>query len=179
MVVSQQLGLLRFNNMKKAIQIGLIICVLGIWGVVIYRLIGNSNEVIANSNEKISIIPTSANKINYSDSVLYLDYPDPFLRNVKTSSPISYSSSNKRTKPIEKPLIKKEIKPEPEKWIDLVYKGLITNNKNGEQFGLVSILGSDLVVKKNDLISDTKIIFLSRDSIGLQSKSGMRKMVGR
>lgn len=145
---------------KKATYI-LLPAVLGIWGLVIYKVFA-----VSNSDTPIPPYPdtsnTKAEAINRADTFsLLASYPDPFLEAVKE---VKHSS---------KPLAAKKEPVKPvaavkTAWPAVTYSGMVRNQKSDKQLVMVSVNGSSNVMKVGDVVEGLALVRIFRDSIELQ-----------
>ena len=78
---------------KKPINIVLAIAFLGVWGLVIYQLVGSGEPDIVLPSSSIAIAPIEAQAEQPDSVALLIDYPDPFLKGTRRPRSSRYSSS--------------------------------------------------------------------------------------
>ncbi|MES2141095.1 MAG: hypothetical protein V4511_15420 [Bacteroidota bacterium] len=148
---------------KKLLYI-LIPVVLLVWGVIIYRIFNVVNG--SNSNEVLkSVIIENVNNENLIDTFsIHPNYRDPFIskRAKKTTS------ENKVVSAITKPDIIKKVTntvPVSNKWPNIVYNGLIKNEKSNKQLALVQINGQANILQLGNVAEGVELTKIFRDSI--------------
>lgn len=144
---------------KKATYI-LLPIVLGIWGLIIYRVFA-----VASPDTPTPRYPDTGNgkteTISLADTFsLLASYPDPFLEAVKE---VKHSS-----KPVA---VKKEpVKPVAAvktSWPAITYSGMVRNQKSDKQLVMVSVNGSSNVMKVGDVVEGLALVRIWRDSVEL------------
>lgn len=157
---------------KKKLNILLIIVVLGLWGTVIYKSLGNyftSNTAINSTNKR----QTNFNIKNIKKDTFPLEQlkRDPFLDH-NTVTPASKEIALIETQSIPKPVrittppIKKEV-PQPVifNWPNINYYGYIKSWNKDNQLILIKIDGKLFKVRKNETVNEILISNTFKDSV--------------
>ncbi len=137
-------------------------------------------------DEETGMPETSSSKYIDLDSVtekyaLIASYRDPFLGKSAAVNTSNFPRKTLVMKPVIKAAPKPITPPKPIVYIDwsfIQYNGLISNKGTAKLIGLLKIKGEDHIVSKNTTVSDVKITFLSKDSVGVIYQE-QKKMIGR
>lgn len=160
---------------NKKLTYFLIAAAIGLWGLIIYRVIG----AMAADDDASMPVATTRVKEAYNDfslpkdtAKLLLNYPDPF-RSVKTKDTVT----NKTPKPVlnKSVTIPAAIKPAMN-WSFISYSGYIRNPSTKKLIALVSINGQSTTLVEGESKSQVKLIKNLRDSIKI-SYGGKTKFI--
>lgn len=144
---------------KKNIYI-LLPLVLFIWGVVIYKFFSfTGTDEIAYNDAPVGIKPIQLKKPE--PIIIKADYRDPFLGKMylpeipkKKSSAIS----------------KNKIAPQPVVWPQVIYKGLVTDQKNRKKVFMIVVNGQTHLTRENETIGNITLKKGNRNSIDIKYK---------
>jgi hypothetical protein len=168
---------------KKLKLYALIFVNLLAWGYVgnkIYGVLqGDDEAAIDNSTYAVKPVIDAEKKENQQ---LALNYPDPFLKNVKigkqqhqndsynnTPSTKNNSSVNNTTpNSIQRPIAIKTNTVTVVPPVNITYLGLVNNNDKGTQTALIMVNGSSVYAKINDVVEGYKVALITIDEIVLQ-----------
>ena len=160
---------------NKKLTYFLIVAVAGLWGLIIYRVIG---AVTADDDTALPVATTRV-KEAYNDfglpkdtTKLLLNYPDPFrLAKAKDTLQI------KPQKPIlnKNPTMPAMVKPAMN-WSFISYSGYIRNPSTKKLIALVSINGQSTTLAEGESKNQVKLIKNLRDSIKI-SYGGKTKFI--
>jgi hypothetical protein len=156
---------------KKIIQGILVAGVIGVWAVVGYRVFMNMKSPTEVVITQPSLINPNAKKEVRNERKLALNYGDPFLRNQVSERPAQPNISN--VSRMSAPPAKKVQEPTPvvkEVWPDFIYKGIISNKKKGQDLAILSINGSEKIVKPGEEVSGFIIKEFNADKVVVLSK---------
>lgn len=168
---------------KKIAQAILIVGVLGIWGMIAYRLLKNSEVKADYTLPTHSLVDDKPRKPDEAIQ-LSLDYADPFLKTQSTPHLISQNNSESKARIHRQPTKTSPTKtppppPTPIKWPDLTFKGIIENKKKGEVLGIVSINNSDRIIKNHETLGEFVIEQILKDQIVLKHEGGDMKVYAK
>lgn len=150
----------------------LLVVVAIIWGLIGYRIWSHFHDSDIDNSEMYIFTDTTIVKPDMNEiTELKLNYGDPFLKSsfayVRRSETTKRSSSNQNhnirrrigtlnnTKPMEKKII----------WPDIIYSGLILNDKSNEELGLIEVNKESFLVRKGEIRNDVLIKEIYADSI--------------
>lgn len=150
----------------------LLVLVAVIWGVIGYRIWSHFHDSDLDDSEMYISADTTTIKVDMSEiTELKLNYGDPFLKSTfafvrqsESSKPASSGQSHNirrrigtlnNTKPGEKKII----------WPDIIYSGLILNDKSNEELGLIEVNKESFLVRKGEIRNDVMIKEIYADSI--------------
>lgn len=155
---------------KKLLYI-LIPLVLLLWGAIIYRIfnvvsVNDSNEVykseVYGNTDNANLIDTFSINPNYRD---------PFLGK---SAKKTILSENKVSNIVVNPNVIKKIIPSSRAWPNLVYGGLIKNQKSNKALALVQINGQSNIMKIGEIVGEIELTKIFRDSIEVKFQKEKR-----
>jgi hypothetical protein len=159
---------------NKKLTYFLIVVVAGLWGLIIYRIIG---AVSADNDTTSSPVSTSAVKEAYNDfsipgdtAKLLLNYRDPFGLVKPKDTVIVKSDKSLSHKSL--PVV---IKPAMN-WSFITYSGYIRNPSTKKLIALVSINGQSMTLSEGESKSQVKLIKNLGDSIKI-SYGGKTKFI--
>ncbi|MBD1261978.1 hypothetical protein HZY62_15350 [Maribacter polysiphoniae] len=136
----------------------LLALVLGIWGIIAFKIISAVNPPAEKTNVMAtndSFVPA---KIKARDTFsIVANYRDPFLGTM----PKSLKKSKSR-----KGIIKKN--PIPDK--NIIYTGFITESTSKKNIFFLTIDGQQQMMSKNDIIQDVKLISGNTDKVRIRYK---------
>ncbi|RZJ79492.1 MAG: hypothetical protein EOO47_10645 [Flavobacterium sp.] len=147
------------KNKKKTYLLLLLVII--IWGLLIYKFFSFRNDEIAET------IPTQdfiVKPLKIEEKVLVLidvNYRDPFLG--KMYMPPSHTKKNTRKK---KPLQKETIV-----WPEVVYKGIVSDNKDSKKVFMIIINGQTYLMSEKDTEQDVNLKGGNRKSISVTYKN--------
>lgn len=138
---------------------GLIIVVIGLWGIILYRVI----EAFSVPEDELTLInknsglKTENSKIA-EEQTLLLNYKDPFLKSIYTQKSSNAFKSNRK---------KSNVNIRPTKKIRLnnaiTYQGQISDaNRN---IAILKIDGKDVLLKEKDVHLDLQLKKIYKDSV--------------
>jgi hypothetical protein len=139
---------------KKIAQAILIVGVLGIWGMIAYRLLKNSEVKADFSLPTHSLVDDKPRKPKETIQ-LSLNYEDPFLKTVGANHHDARINDESKTRKKTQPVKSSPTKPlplpvAPIKWPELTFKGIIENKKKGKFWELspsTMVIGSSKTMK--------------------------------
>jgi len=126
-----------------------------VWGIIIYKIFGNIN-----TENNVPIQHTEFNmkqdNLTINDTFsINPDYRDPFLGKTHKKP-----DDNQAVKTIVPKIIKA-----PTPWPNIVYGGIIKNQKSNKQLALVQINGQGYTMKPGETISEVQLNKIYKDSI--------------
>lgn len=153
---------------SKKLTYFLIIMVIGVWGVILYRIFA----AVGNNDDTAALPALKPQKEAYNDftipkdtTKLLLNYRDPFglTKQKDTAMSIIKLSKHLNTPAMVKPGIN---------WSFITYSGYIRNPASKKLVALVSINGQNLTLAEGETKNQVKLIKNLRDSIkiGYQGK---------
>lgn len=159
---------------KKLLYI-LIPLVLLVWGAIIYRIfnvvkVSDSNEV-----QRSTFYGNESNQNQIDTFSIQPNYRDPFLGGRAKKSILS---ENKGSNVVANPIVVKKITPSSTIWPNLIYGGLIKNQKSNKELALVQINGQANIMKIGDVQGEIELTKIFRDSIEVKFR-GERRFVGK
>lgn len=127
-----------------------------VWGLIIYKVVGGMGGDDNNSFQKIEMPKVSSNEILYDTFSINPNYRDPFSG--KQVKKVIISSGQ--------PTIKKNVPPPiVTRWPEIVYGGIVKNQKSNKQLVLVSISGQSTMLKVGESFSNIELLKVFKDSI--------------
>lgn len=144
---------------KKAQRI-LLICVLVVWGLIVYRVFIYMKKDETVNSTQIQNIKQSKNSIS-TDSLVLLNYSDPFrlskslTNNTKVSKKINLDRNKTKSSKIN------ESMPIPK----LIYKGTIYNQIKHKNIGIVQCNQNSIFISEGDSIQSWIIAKIYKDSL--------------
>lgn len=170
---------------NKLIKYSLIIAVLGIWGLIGYRVYQSMNPTMTLPTTANNYLPKAVKDQSLSFSVM-ANYRDPFLSNTITavatqsSQPFSPPRSVSVAPP---PVIKQQPTPKPKRakrvqFPLIIYKGYIQNNQNQKKRALVKIDKRQKTMTIGDEMEGIRIMGIYTDSLKVV-KEGKFKTIRR
>ncbi len=145
---------------KKAQRI-LLICVLVVWGLIVYRVFIYMKKDETVNSTQIQNIKQSKKNISTDSLVLLLNYTDPFClskilpNNTKVSSVINSDKNKTKSTKIN------ESMPIPK----LIYKGTIYNQIKQKNIGIVQCNQNSIFISEGDSIQSWIIAKIYKDSL--------------
>jgi hypothetical protein len=150
----------------------LLIVVLGIWGIIFYKI-----YMSIKSSDKLTVRDYSM--LNKNDSNLYKidtfsivnNYRDPFI----TSKMATYENKSKvgHHMVAQKPIVSQNAQI---KWPTIAYNGMIKSKKSSQQLVLVKINGTSDFMTKGSSFSGVQLLRVYKDSIEV-GYSGEKKSI--
>lgn len=159
---------------KKAIWI-LLPAVLGLWGVIFFRVSNaiNAGEPKSLAKHEHSIIAAPVEEVEYYE--LKLDYDDPFLKGRK---PIVNRSPAKASTPKKiKPVVKKTVKELPVVWPNIEYKGTIGSEKGTKSMIILHVNGESWFMSPREEKAEIKLLKAYQDSIVVEYKGKEKRTI--
>ncbi len=140
---------------NKAIQVFLVLAVLGIWGFAGYRFMGTTEETVVDIATPIK--KKEIKNIHAGEYSLMANYRDPFLNNIPIAEEEVYIE--------EQQMLEKEfLPPPPVIWPTVEYHGQLKGKKGKEEVALITINGKHHLLKKGSALQGLKIDKLYPDS---------------
>ncbi|MDD2963556.1 MAG: hypothetical protein PHQ65_08435 [Bacteroidales bacterium] len=130
----------------------LLIVTLGIWGILLYRIIRyyQAEDVfVVEIGDRITAVQDTI-----PTDTLLLNYPDPF----------SDEAVNRSDEP---DLFVPDMASPP----SLVYLGMVNNRTMKKSFACIRIGNNQLIVKKNEIVNGIRIVAIYRDSLAVDFNS--------
>ncbi|TJY37397.1 hypothetical protein [Pontimicrobium aquaticum] len=149
------------NNKLKTYV--LLIIVIGVWGLIGFKVWSNFNPDIPEAKAKnlnVSFSPKANVKID-SFSIQETKR-DPFLGTI--------------TKKLEKKANTKIKKSVPFNWIPISYQGIITNQGSKQQIFIININGQQLLFKKGQTINEVSLIQGNAKQITVRYKNRQKRI---
>ena len=143
---------------KKTLWI-LIPLVLGIWGLILWKLLDYSSEDTSSSIVTLTYPESIAE--DTAEYVLALNYRDPFLRS--SWSPGTTKPATQKTKKNNIRKVNIQSLKGPEKPAELKYKGAIQCNNS--RIGLLEVAGERKLVSENTTLGQYAILKVEDDSL--------------
>ena len=141
----------------------LLLLVIIIWGLLIYKFFSFRNDEIAETitTQDFIVKPLT---IEEKDLVLIdVNYRDPFLG--KMYMPPSQTKINiRKKKPLQKEIII---------WPEVVYKGIVSDNKDSKKVFMIIINGQTYLMSEKDTEQDVTLKGGNRKSISVTYKNNL------
>ena len=158
---------------NKKLTYVLISGVIVIWGLIIYRIFSGlePEKELPTINPETMVQNEPATKISDSFGIT-VDYSDPFLDrkilSFRSSSSTPVSRRSVRTQPVRRPPAppKTESQPERLKWPEVIYSGVIENDK-GTIVALMAINNQDFLMQAGHEKEGIKVEKIYEDSVKL------------
>ena len=147
---------------NKKTLIFLLPAVLGIWGLIIYRIVdfkGEEDTTTIRTVQLPKILTDNADK-TYS---LQSHYDDPFLKDLNLGM---YARLPQQQPTIETP--KAEEKPKPP--LNIQYTGYITETGNSKKIALLTVNNRKVFLKAGEKMQNFTLSRIESDSIEVQSE---------
>jgi len=150
---------------KKKINIVLIVGVALIWGLLIYKFLGNSFVSQDDQQNYAATIYEELPASIQKDTFDLKEYSrDPFLGKVKRITGNSNSMSKKKTK--QKTVLKKEKTKVVQLWPQLQYLGFVKEEKAKEPLLLLKVNGKLMREKSSfEFYKEFKVLIFYKDSL--------------
>ena len=149
--------------------------VIGVWGYVIFRIIDFSSEEPTTGAYISTKVPGfragSKEKERY---ILKLDYPDPFLKNLKPVTRPTVPVNNQRNK---RPPVR-QVKKENPIWKSIRYQGFVENPKDHDRLALLVINGKKKLMHERDSFASVTVKTIYQDSVSLTYQGKEQKTIG-
>lgn len=149
----------------------LIVLVVIIWGLIGFRIYNHIHDKDGEETELYIPIDTTAIKLDM-DAIteLKLNYRDPFLKynpSVIRRSEATKQGSNRRSDIRRRIGVLNNNGPAEKKvtWPDIIFSGLILNDKTNEELGLIEVDKESFLIRKGDIKKDIIINEIYADSI--------------
>lgn len=130
-----------------------------IWGAIFYKIYQSTNK----DNQAVMVTP---HKIVENDGYqldtfsLLDDYSDPFLKHVRTSTPVSEKKGI-----VKKKEDKTRNEAKPIKWPNITYSGIVVNKNSKQELVMVMVDGTSHLMKKRETQSNVQLLEVTSDSI--------------
>jgi len=133
--------------MKKQVRIYVLLSVvLGIWGLIGFKVVNTINPPRQEAETKLAQAVFSPKEIKQRDTFsISANYRDPFL-----------GTMPKINKPKKQRKITPEKKEMPEK--NIVYSGFVTENASGNKIFFITIDGQQEMMTKNGIFKEVKLL---------------------
>lgn len=150
---------------KKSTQAVLLVFVLGVWGVIFYRIFSKlTDDDAANlpydlPGERIATSPVA------DTFQLLANYNDPFLNKAAGSS---HSSGQEAAVVSPQNTIKqtaRPVSPPVAQQAQVKYMGMIRNNASKKKVAVISVNGKSSLVQENESFDNIKLLKLYKDSV--------------
>ena len=145
--------------------------VLGIWGYIGWKIYDGMQGDDAAALPALAAPAAGGTRMVPDTFQLVANYRDPFLGKVEAPRTNISNSNAPKAPQLPKP-------PAPTaSWPSITYGGMI-KKKEGPPFALLTVAGSDYLVKAGEKAGDVQVISISRDSIFVawgKEKRGVRK----
>lgn len=148
---------------KNTKTILLVFILVGIWGVIAYRIYEHTAGGVDTVNRELSYKYSAPKVIENKEYKLSLNYKDPFLGSIK------------RLAPDNKSIILKSSYKRKIRWPQLAYRGSVYRKKR--QLGMLEYKGQLEFVRNGSLIDDLHIIMVYKDSVCLVYKNDRRTVL--
>lgn len=159
---------------KKVIWI-LIPAVLGLWGLIFFRVskaVNNDEPKLFVKQERSKVQTIKKEVENYE---LTLDYDDPFL---KGRRPIVRKARPKPTSPKKtKPVVKKTVKKLPLIWPKIEYMGTIGSEKGNKSMVILNVNGESWFMAPKEEKEELKLLKTYQDSIIVEYKKKEKRTI--
>lgn len=140
---------------KKLLYV-LIPAVIFIWGAIIYKVVIGLSGSDGNSFQEIKMTEIKSNEVSNDTFSINPTYRDPFSgKRVKNSNPISGSFTNQ---------LNANTSPQT-KWPEIIYGGIVKNQKSNKQLVLVQINGQSNIMKAEETFNNIEVTKVFKDSI--------------
>ena len=153
------------NKNKNTVYI-LLPCVIFIWGIIFYRIIGNqpSDQSFIESNND-TVIPSIENSDSTIHFDLNLNYKDPFLGTI--TEPNNNTPTIENVNNNSSPQAKDEIR-----WPEIIYQGCVKNETG--KLAYITINERVYLAGIEELSPDISILDINNDSIQMGFKNEKR-----
>lgn len=146
----------------------LIPLVVGLWGLIAYRMISFGNEPDAIPVASFTPLPDDVGELTNDTVELLANYRDPFLGKVWSPRKSGAASNSAATGTIKPKSVKKPKTPPPVTvWPAIEYRGQISSSKGG-RFAVLTIDEKELLLKENQEARDVTIHKIYKDSVILK-----------
>lgn len=130
-----------------------------VWGLIIYRIIGNINPGDPPVVQQ-AMIPVTGDTMEKDTFSIHSGYRDPFLGK---RTVVRETSENPVTPVVAVP--PKPIAKEPTPWPAIVYSGTIKNQASSKERVLLQVNGQDFMAQVGETVNGVLIYKVYRDSI--------------
>lgn len=142
---------------KKLLYI-LIPAVIFVWGMIVYKIVmasgGNENEFFPIAE----FTKAKPNEVLNDTFSIHPDYRDPFSGNQVKKTSISITPGPQK--------IQKVIAPVAiAKWPEIIYGGIVKNQKSNKQLVLMQVNGQSKMMKVGESVDNIELTKVFRDSI--------------
>lgn len=154
---------------KKSLYI-LIPLTLMVWGIIGYRILNHvrsEDNTVVYSKTNIS----DANLFENTPDTFFIEnnYADPFLKGTFSVSrrpdPVKQTSNKKPTPTPNRIAMRRRMEEQNLRWPNVIYNGLIINEKDQTQTVLVSINGKQKLMKPLEECDGVKVLKIYNDSL--------------
>ncbi len=151
---------------KKSTQAVLLVFVLGVWGVIFFRIFSKlTDDDTANLPYDIPDSRITANQVADTFQLL-ANYNDPFL-NKAAGSDRGISHEGAATVP-QNNTVKQGVRPVSlpvAQQTQVKYMGMIRNNASKKKVAVISVNGKSSLVQENESFDNIKLLKLYKDSV--------------
>ena len=161
-----------------------------VWSLIVWRIVGyhSDKEPITKTSKHQQEI-----RVNPKDSsVLLLNYPDPFLGDLKAiskknSKPVTAQNITKTRHPSVESLnfqTQRHQTPTPKPLMEklnqtIVFKGLVKNSNDSRQLGILVVDGKEQLIRQGDFVGAWQVSFLAADKVRLVDGVTVKEVVKR
>ncbi len=158
---------------KKGLNIILITTVLGIWGIILFRMLSKPGTDPESSTSISAGMPVKQHYTERDTVRLVARYRDPFLGTVSrtenpVSAPTATATSSARTPGVP------TVSPPVKEWPALSFHGTIRNTQSGKTVAILNISGYETRMNAGDTLSGIKLEKIFRDSVLLSMGKAKR-----
>lgn len=139
---------------------------IGLWGVIIYRIVNpvSGNDEFMSYNN--ALIHESKELILSDTFSIECNYPDPFLgKKISKMEGVGSKSSSAVSLKVKNAKEKKQIVTQTIVWPEIIYRGIIKNQKSNKQLALVQINGKGNTMRTGDKVDNIELTKVFKDSI--------------
>lgn len=155
---------------KKLLYV-LIPLVLLVWGLIIYRIFNVVNGADSNEMHKTAFIGNTDNENSIDTFSIHPNYRDPFIsKGVKKI----ILSDNEVANVAVTPKVIVKTTTSSTIWPNLLYSGLIKNQKSNKALALVQINGQANIMKIGDIVGEIELTKIFHDSIEVKFQKEKR-----
>lgn len=139
---------------------------IGLWGVIIFKIVNSASGIEGVENQDKIVFQKSDGLTMPDTFSIICNYPDPFLGKTTPKqyrSPANSVTSAAKAKDVVKE--KKKAAITTLVWPEVVYKGIIKNQKSNKQLALLQINGKSNAMKMGESYENIELIRIFKDSI--------------
>lgn len=146
--------------MKKKLTYLMLPVVIGIWGIIFYRIFFTGGNDPVSTIAKNSIPAGPADKVSADTFTLIADYRDPFL-----GKPLITTAPTTGRKIIDNPAKKISPLPVSTTWPAVSYSGMIRNQASADQLAILQVNGQSFMARTGEIVQGLKVMKIYRDSV--------------